>query len=161
MVLEIDLCVGATVAFSGINIVPEAGLYNGARGTIINFILHDPCGPKDKHGEYLPSCLIVDFPGLKLGTAKPWDELNPTVSNNMSSCIVFGEGGLGKDMIEWINLSAVTPLSTRECCFDTWRNWTTCYKYLVALQRNWSIYHLVYRSSYSCKWTWHHCSSSY
>ena len=82
MVLETDLCVGATNALSGINIVPEAGLYNGARGTLIDFIYRDPCGPNDKHGDHLPSCIVVDFPGLKLGNAKPWDSLNPMVRIN-------------------------------------------------------------------------------
>ncbi|KAL7543193.1 hypothetical protein ACHAWF_007334 [Thalassiosira exigua] len=61
MVLQTDLCIGATVTISSINIVPKAGLYNGARGTIVDYL-----------------CAIVDFPGLKLGNAKPWDELNPT-----------------------------------------------------------------------------------
>lgn len=83
MVLETDLCVGATVALSGINVVPEAGLYNGARGTLVDFIYEDPYGPNDKNGEHLPRCVIVDFPGLKLGAAKPWDRLNPTVSNTL------------------------------------------------------------------------------
>ena len=85
MVLETDLCVGAKVALSGINIVPEAGLYNGAQGTVIDFIYENPCGSNDKHREHLPSCAIVNFPGLKLGNAKPWDELNPMVSNKMFS----------------------------------------------------------------------------
>jgi hypothetical protein len=81
MVLESDLCVGATVALSGINIVPEAGLYNGSRGTVIDFVYNTVCGPNDRHGDSLPICVIVDFPGLKLGNAMPWDALNPTVSD--------------------------------------------------------------------------------
>ena len=81
MVLESDLCVGATVALSGMNIVPEAGLYNGARGKVIDFIYNTVCGPNDRHGDPLPICVIVDFPGLKLGNAKPWDSNNPTVSS--------------------------------------------------------------------------------
>lgn len=86
MVLESDLCVGATVALSGLNIVPEAGLYNGARGEVIDFIYNTVCGPNDRHGDPLPICVIVDFPGLKLGNAKPWDSNNPTVSlYNLSS----------------------------------------------------------------------------
>ena len=50
MVLEFDLCVGAMVSLSGINIVPEAGLYNGARGKLIDFVYDNVCGPNDKHG---------------------------------------------------------------------------------------------------------------
>ena len=80
MVLQTDLCIGASVEISGINIVPEAGLYNGARGTIVDYVFDTVCGPNDKQGDHLPRCVIVDFPGLKLGNAKPWDELNPTVS---------------------------------------------------------------------------------
>ena len=76
----VDLCVGATVAIQGRNIVPEAGLYNGARGTIIDFIYDSVCGPNNKQGAHLPRAVIVDFPGLKLGNAKPWDKQNPTVS---------------------------------------------------------------------------------
>ncbi len=80
MVLDTYLCVWATVALSGINIVPEAGLYNGVQGKLIDFIYKGPCGPNDKHGEHLLSCIIIDFLGLKLGNAKPWNRLNPTVS---------------------------------------------------------------------------------
>ncbi|KAL7554827.1 hypothetical protein ACHAWF_018360 [Thalassiosira exigua] len=81
MVLETDLCIGATVALTN-NIVPEACLYNGARGTIVDYVYHTVCGPNDKQGEHLPLCVIVDFPGLRLGDAKPWDNHNPTVSTN-------------------------------------------------------------------------------
>ncbi len=84
MVLETDLCVGAKVALPSINIVPEAGMYNGAQGMVIDFIYKNPCSPNDKHGGHLPSCVIVNFPGLKLGNTKPWNELNPIVSNKMS-----------------------------------------------------------------------------
>ena len=55
MVLGTDLCVGATVALSGMNIVPEAGLYNGEHGKIVNFEYANPCGPNDKHGDHVPS----------------------------------------------------------------------------------------------------------
>ena len=55
-------------------------IFNGARGTIIDFLYNTVVGPNDKQGEHLPLCIIVDFPGLKLGDAKPWDERNPTVS---------------------------------------------------------------------------------
>ena len=84
IVLETDLCVGATVALSD-NIVPEAGLYNGARGTVVDFIYRTVAGPNDKHGEPLPLCIICDYPGLRLNGAKPWDERNPTVSVNSTN----------------------------------------------------------------------------
>ena len=74
MVLECDLCVGAMVSLSVINIVPESGLYNGARGKLIDFVYNTVCGPNDKHGGHLPKCVIVDFSGFKLGNAQPWDK---------------------------------------------------------------------------------------
>ena len=80
LVLQTDLCVDTTVALSGINIVPEAGLYNGARGSIVDITYDTVVGPNDKHGEHLPKYIVVDFPGLRLGNAKPWDKNNPTVS---------------------------------------------------------------------------------
>ncbi|KAL7525051.1 hypothetical protein ACHAWF_001199, partial [Thalassiosira exigua] len=78
MVLQTDLCIGSTVTLSGINIVPEAGLYNGARGIVIDFLFDEKTGPNNKDGDHLPKCVVVDFPGLKLGDAKPWDRNNPT-----------------------------------------------------------------------------------
>ena len=80
MVLECDLCVGAMVLLSEINIITEAGLYNGARGKLIDFVYDNVCGPNDKQGGHLPKCVIVDFPCLKLGNSEPWDKKNPTVS---------------------------------------------------------------------------------
>ncbi len=81
MVLDTNLCIGATVAISGINIVPEIGLYNDTRGTIIDFIYTDICGPNNQHGPHLTESVVVDFPGLKLGNAEPWDRKNPLVSD--------------------------------------------------------------------------------
>ncbi len=82
MVLETSFCVGATVAISGIKIVLEIRIYNGARGTLIDFIYKDICGPNNQHGPQLPEAVFVDFPGLKLRNAEPWDRNNPTVSDN-------------------------------------------------------------------------------
>ena len=55
MVLETDLCVGATVALSGINIVPKAGLYNGGQGKLIDLVYKGPCRPNNEHGDHLLS----------------------------------------------------------------------------------------------------------
>lgn len=79
IVLQTDICVGASVSLSG-NIVPEAGLYNGGRGTVVDIKYNTVAGPNDKHGDFLPAYIVVDFPGLRLGNAKPWDSNNPTVS---------------------------------------------------------------------------------
>ena len=37
-----DLCVHAKVAIGGVNLLPEVGLYNGARGEIVDFNYHPP-----------------------------------------------------------------------------------------------------------------------
>lgn len=80
IVFHTDICVGAPVALTGINIVPEVGLYNGARGKIIDIIYDTVEGPNNKHQDHLPRCVIVDFPGLKLNGYEPWDPEYPTVS---------------------------------------------------------------------------------
>ena len=84
MVEHADLCVGATVAISGHNIVPKAGLFNGARGTIVDFVYDTVCGPNDKQNDFLPKAVIVDFPGFKHKHALPWDRNNPSVSQEIS-----------------------------------------------------------------------------
>ncbi len=62
MVLDTDLCSGATVAISGINIMTEIGLYNGTRVTLIDFIYKDVCIPNNQHGPHLSEAVVVDFP---------------------------------------------------------------------------------------------------
>jgi len=54
MVLSANLCVSAPVAISGIHFVPELGLYNGARGTIIDIVYDNVVGPNNKHEYHLP-----------------------------------------------------------------------------------------------------------
>ena len=87
LVVNTDICVGSIVAINGINIVPEAGLYNGARGKIIDIKYDTGVGPNDKHNNHLPKYVVVDFPGLRLGNAEPWDSNNPTVSSSSKSII--------------------------------------------------------------------------
>ncbi len=69
------------VDLSEINIIPEAGLYNGARGMRVNFIYNTVVGPNDKQGDHLPIYVIIDFAGLKLGNDKPWDKNNKMASH--------------------------------------------------------------------------------
>ncbi len=78
-----DICIGARVAISNVNILPEVGLYNGAIGTVIEIIYQGkPEGPNDKEHNYFPDYVVVDFPNLKLPTGiPPWDELHKTVSS--------------------------------------------------------------------------------
>ncbi len=40
-----DICVGARVAISNVNILPEVGLYNGAIGTVVEIV---STGQKDQ-----------------------------------------------------------------------------------------------------------------
>ncbi len=50
-----DICVGARVAISNVNIQPEVGLYNGAIRTVIEIIYQGkPVGPNDKEHNHLP-----------------------------------------------------------------------------------------------------------
>jgi hypothetical protein len=70
-----DICIGARVAISKVNILPEVELYNGAIGTVIEIIYQGkPVGPNDKELNRLPDYVEVDFPNLKLPTEiPPWD----------------------------------------------------------------------------------------
>ena len=52
-----DICVGARVAISNVNILPEVGLYNGAIGTVVEIVYNNrPEGPNDKNTTI---CLIM------------------------------------------------------------------------------------------------------
>ncbi len=78
-----NICVGARVAISNVNILPEVGLYYGAIGTVIEIIYQGkPEGPNEKEHNHLPDYVVVDFPNLKLPTGiPPWDKLHKTVSS--------------------------------------------------------------------------------
>jgi hypothetical protein len=77
-----DICVGARVAISNVNILPEIGLYNGAIGTVVKIVYQDrPEGPNDKEHNHLPDYVVVNFPNLKLPAGiLPWDKLHKTMS---------------------------------------------------------------------------------
>ncbi len=65
-----DICVGARVAISYVNILPEIRLYNGAIGTVVEIVYqHRPEGPNDKEHNHLPDYVIVNFLNLKLDAA--------------------------------------------------------------------------------------------
>ncbi len=78
-----DICVGAKVAISNVNFLPEIGLYNGAIGAVIEIVYNDrPVGLNNKQHYHLPNYVVVDFPNLRLPTnIAPWDELHKTVSS--------------------------------------------------------------------------------
>jgi hypothetical protein len=81
-----DMCVGARVAISNVNILPEIGLYNEAIGTVVETVYQDrPEGPNNKEHNHLPDYVVVNFPNLKLPAGiLPWDELHKTVSFTLS-----------------------------------------------------------------------------
>ncbi len=78
-----DICVGARVAISNVNFLPEIGLYNRAINDGIEIVYNDrPVGPNDKQHYHLPNYVAVNFPNLQLPTnIAPWDELYKTVSS--------------------------------------------------------------------------------
>jgi len=82
-----DICVGARVAISNVNILPEAGLHNGAIGTVVEIVYNNrPEGPLDKEHYHLPDYVVVDFPNLKLPPGiPPWDPYHKTVSLTLPS----------------------------------------------------------------------------
>jgi hypothetical protein len=62
-----DICVGARVAKSNVNILPEVRLYNGAIGAVVEIIYQGkPVGPNNKEHNHLPDYMVVDFSNLKL-----------------------------------------------------------------------------------------------
>jgi hypothetical protein len=79
-----DICVGARVAISTVNLLPEVGLYNGVIGNnVVEILVYQdrPVGPNDKQCYHLPDYVVVDFPHLKLpSNIAPWDKLHKTVS---------------------------------------------------------------------------------
>ena len=65
-------CIGSWVSLAGRNFMPKWGLYNGARGRVIEFDFETNQNPND--GD-LPGYTVVDFPFYK-GPA--WDKRHPT-----------------------------------------------------------------------------------
>ncbi len=78
-----DICIGARIAISNVNILPEVGLYNGAVGTVVEIIFQGKSvGPNDKKHNHLLDYVVEDFPNLKLPTGiPPWDELHKMVGS--------------------------------------------------------------------------------
>ena len=69
-----DICENAMVAIDGVNFIPEMGLYNGARGKVVEIAYSKPEGPNDKQHYHLPDYVVVDFPDFKLPPGyEPWD----------------------------------------------------------------------------------------
>ena len=76
-----DICQHSIVAIDGVNFIPEFGLYNGAKGKVIEIVFDKPEGPNDKQHRHLPEYVVVDFPQLNLPSEyEPWDRNHKTVS---------------------------------------------------------------------------------
>ena len=77
-----NICVGATVAINAINHEPNWGLFNGARGTVVDIVYDKETGPHSSGKGRLPKYVVLDMPGFKPPPEPigPWDRLNPTVS---------------------------------------------------------------------------------
>jgi hypothetical protein len=78
-----DICVGARIATSNVNILPEVGLYNGPIGSVVEIIYQGkPVGPNNIEHNHLPDYVVADFPNLNLPTGIPTsDELHKMVSS--------------------------------------------------------------------------------
>ncbi len=60
-----DICVGAKVAISNVNFLPEIELYNGAISDIIEIVYNDrPVGPNNKQHYHLSNYVVVNFSNL-------------------------------------------------------------------------------------------------
>ncbi len=77
-----DRCIGARVATSNVNFLPEIGLYYRAIGDVIEIVYNDrPVGPNNKQHYHLPNYVVVNFPNLRLPTnIARCDELHKMVS---------------------------------------------------------------------------------
>ena len=79
----LDVCVGSNVCLETINIDPNAGLFIGAIGTVIDIVYDEEhsVGPNTDGVESLPKYIVVDFPTFEPPPGiEPWDRNNPTVS---------------------------------------------------------------------------------
>ena len=77
-----DICVGARVAISTVNFLPEVGLYNGAIGNVVEIVYQDrPVGPNKKQHYHLPDYIVIGISHLKLASNIA-DNLHKTVSTH-------------------------------------------------------------------------------
>ena len=78
---NLDICVGAQVCLEMENIEPNAGLYVGAIGRVVEIVYDKSVGPNSERIDHLPKYVVVDIPQFKPPEGVPvWDKKNPTVS---------------------------------------------------------------------------------
>ena len=76
-----DICVGAQVCLETANIEPNAGLFVGAIGRVVEIVYDKSVGPNSERRDHLPKYVVVDIPSFKPPSGVPvWDRNNPTVS---------------------------------------------------------------------------------
>jgi hypothetical protein len=95
-----DTCIGARVAISNVNILPEIELHNGAVGTVVEIVnTNRPVGPTDKEHYRLPDYVVVDFPRSLSQNGElemfphyllePHVEIFPNMKNNQEACSTY------------------------------------------------------------------------
>ena len=81
VIFDLDICVGAQVCLETANIEPNAGLFVGAIGRVVEIVYDKSVGPNSERRDHLPKYVVVDIPSFKPPSGVPvWDRNNPTVS---------------------------------------------------------------------------------
>eukprot|EP00957_Ditylum_brightwellii_P198631 15138881-Ditylum_brightwellii.AAC.1 len=81
VILDLDICVGAQVCLETANIEPNAGLFVGAIGRVVEIVYDKSVGPNSERRDHLSKYVVVDIPSFKPPSGVPvWDRNNPTVS---------------------------------------------------------------------------------
>ena len=76
----VEICLHSRVSLTD-NFIPEIGLFNGSRGTVVEMMFNHAEGPNDNQHRHLPEYVVVDFPLLALPEGyEPWNKNHPTVS---------------------------------------------------------------------------------
>ncbi len=78
-VKETKICLHTRVALTD-NFIPEMGLFEGARGDVVEKIFQQPKEPSNNQHNHLPKYVVVDFQIVQFPQGyEPWDRNNPTV----------------------------------------------------------------------------------
>jgi len=56
---------------------------------VVDIVYDSVAVPNSQHKDHLPLYIVVDFSGLILGCAKPWDKDKPTVRNRKDQTFVL------------------------------------------------------------------------
>jgi len=81
IIYNLDICVGAQICLETANIEPNAGLFVGAIGRVVEIVYDKSVGPNNEGKDHLPKYVVIDVPSFKPPEGVPvWDRNNPTVS---------------------------------------------------------------------------------